>query len=96
MQRRWVVRPGPELEESKASCELPAERLDDHEAAFRLALERDPFRYSEAFGTDSRRVLQTRDDFHGVMVTAYAVLYEDITAELKWIETHPLSEEDAG
>ena len=94
MQRRWEVRSGPELEESKEACELPAERIEEHEAAFRLALERDPFRYSEPFGQDSRRILETRDDFHDVMVTAYAVLYEDITVELKWIEAHPLPDED--
>lgn len=90
MLRRWEVRLGGELEESRAACDAEDERIELALNAFKLGLERDPFRYSEAFADDSRRVMQARDDYAGVMFTAYALLYNGCVAELKWIEAHPL------
>ncbi len=90
MLRRWEVRLGGELAESRTACDAEDERVELALDAFKLGLERDPFRYSDPFATDSRRVMQARDDYAGVMFTAYAVLYDECVAELKWIEAHPL------
>ena len=97
MLRRWVVKHGPEFADSKRACDVLPDRLKLHLDAVELDLERDPLRYSEAFAEDSRRVIETRDDFgEGFILTAYVVLYENFTAELKWIETRPLPEEEGG
>lgn len=97
MLRRWVVKHGPEFAESERACDVPADRLKLHLDAIRLNLERDPLSYSEPFGNESRRVIETRDDFaDGFVLTAYVVLRKDFTAELMWIETRrsPHGEED--
>jgi hypothetical protein len=92
--RRWVVKRGPQFAESKDACFVSAQRLNLHLEAVELDLERDPLRYSAAFGEDSRRVIQSRDYVDdGFVLTVYAVLYDDFVAEIKWIETHPLPED---
>ncbi|HYM54160.1 MAG TPA: hypothetical protein VES97_02275 [Solirubrobacteraceae bacterium] len=86
---------GPEFANSKRACDVPPDRLTLHLNAAELNLERDPLRYSEAFADEARRVIETRDEVgKGFIFTAYVVLYEDFTAELKWIETRPLPEEE--
>jgi hypothetical protein len=90
MLRRWEVRLGGELAESRAACDVDEERIELALDAFKLGLERDPFRYSEAFADESRRVMQVRDDYAGVMFTAYVVLYDGCVSELKWIDANPL------
>jgi hypothetical protein len=95
MLRRWTVRYGPEFAEAKRACEVAPDRLKLHLDAAELGLERDPFRYSEPFAEDSRRIIETRDEVgDGFIFTAYAVLYDDFTVELKWIETRPLPEQE--
>jgi hypothetical protein len=96
VQRRWEVDFGPQFAESKERCGMAHERLALHVNAFKLDLERDPFMYSEPFGDDARRVLQTTDFAEGVVVTAYAILYEDCTARLMWVEAHALPERAQG
>jgi hypothetical protein len=34
--------------------------------------------------------MQVRDDYAGVMFTAYVVLYDGCVSELKWIDANPL------
>jgi hypothetical protein len=92
--RRWVVKHGPEFERSKSACDIPPDRLRLHLDALELDLERDPLRYSEPFADDSRRVIETTDYAgEGFVLTAYVALYEDFTAEIKWIEKTPLPDE---
>jgi hypothetical protein len=90
--RRWEVGYGPQFRESVDQCDVAPDRLELHLRAFRLGLERDPFMYSESFGEDARRVLETTDFAGGFVLTAYAVLYEDCKAKLMWVEAHPLPE----
>jgi hypothetical protein len=93
--RRWVVKYGPEFEDSKRACGVPADRLKLHLDAFRLDLEREPLRYSQPFADEARRVIETTDyTGDGFVLTAYVVLYDDFTAEIKWIEKTPLPDED--
>ncbi len=95
MLRRWVVTYGPEFDSSKRACDVPPDRLRLHLEAFELDLERDPLRYSEPFAGESRRVIETTDyTGDGFVLTAYVVLYGNFTAEIKWIEKTPLSDED--
>jgi hypothetical protein len=88
---RWTVRYGPEFARSKSTCHVSPQRLDLSLKAIELSLERDPFRFSQAFADDAHRVIQTKDDFEdGFILTAFVVLYTKRVAEIKWIETHPL------
>ena|SRR2546422_4153965 len=91
MQRRWTVREGPEFTESVEKCDVPRERLELHIAAFKKNLEWDPFLYSTPFIDDAHVAMQTNDYVgDGFVLTAYVVLYKDLTAEIKWIEATPL------
>jgi hypothetical protein len=91
--RRWVVKYGPEFEDSKHACNIPPERLELHLDAFKL--EREPLRYSKPFADEARRVIETTDfTGDGFVLTAYVVLYENFIAEIKWIEKSPLPDED--
>jgi hypothetical protein len=93
--RRWVVKHGPEFENSRDVCDIPPDRLRLHLDALELDLERDPLRYSEPFAGDSRRVIETTDyTGDGFVLTAYVVLYENFIAEIKWIEKTSLPDED--
>jgi hypothetical protein len=93
--RRWVVKHGPEFDGSKHACDVPPDRLKLHLDAFELDLERDPLRYSQPFAGESRRVIETTDyTGDGFVLTAYVVLYQDFTAEIKWIEKTPLPDRE--
>lgn len=95
MLARWTVRHGPEFARSKSACRVPPQRLDLSLKAIELSLERDPFLFSQAFADDAHRVIQTKDDFEdGFILTAFVVLYTKRVAEIKWIETHPLPDEN--
>jgi len=97
MQRRWQIKEGPEFEQSVGECGISPEILAHHLSAFRVSLEWDPFLYSRPFDvkTDSRRVMQTNSYVgEGFVLTAYVVLYENFTVEIKWIEASPLPSDD--
>lgn len=95
MLRRWTVRYGPEFSESRAACGVESYRLDEHLKAIGLSLERDPLRYSTAFVNEARRTIETIDYTDpGFVLTAFIVLYDPFVAEVKWIETRPLPEEN--
>jgi hypothetical protein len=97
MQRRWTIKEGPEFDRSVVECDLPPEILQLHVSAFKRALEWDPFLYSRPFDVKpaSRRVMQTNSYVgDGFVLTAYVVLYENFTVEIKWIEASPLPKED--
>ena len=60
-----------------------------------MSLEREPLRFSTAFADEAHRVIQTTDYTEdGFVLTAFVVLYERFVAEIKWIEVHPLPEEE--
>jgi hypothetical protein len=94
MQARWQVTYGPEFEESKKACKMSPKRLKLHLTGIELSLERDPFLYSEAYGDELHRVIDTRDYFRdegGVVLSAFVVLNRSVfVAEIKWIDVGPL------
>jgi hypothetical protein len=92
--RRWVVKHGPQFDESKDLCDAAEDRLTLALNAIELNLERDPLYYSETFGDDARRVIETRDYYEGFILTAYVILYVDFSAEIRWIATRPLPDDD--
>jgi hypothetical protein len=95
MQRQWTVTEGQEFAQSVEACEIDQERLALHIDAFKRALSWDPFLYSQPFDGDSRIAMQTNDYVgDGFVLTAYVVLYENFTAEIKWIEASSAPEDE--
>jgi hypothetical protein len=95
VQRQWIVTEGPEFAESLDACGIDRGRLMLHVDAFRKALSWDPFLYSEPFDGDSRVAMQTNDYVgDGFVLTAYVVLYDNFTAEIKWIEAAPAENDE--
>lgn len=95
MLARWTVRYGPEYAESVKALAVSPARTKLHMASIEVAIERDPYAYSEPFAGESHRVFQS-DDFHdGVRLIAFVVLDpRRLAAEIKWVETRPASTED--
>jgi hypothetical protein len=75
---------------------MAPKRLRLHLTAIELNLERDPFMYSEAFGDEFHRTLDTRDYFRhegGRALSAFVVLYPKLReAQIQWIEVGALPE----
>ncbi len=91
MQRPWTIKEGPEYAKSVDECGVPDERLQVHLAAIRCGLRWDPWLHSHPFDGDARRVIRTNDYVgEGFTLSAYYVLYNNFTLEIKWIEASPL------
>jgi hypothetical protein len=90
---RWTVKRGPDFQRSLDDCEMPQARLLYHVHNFTLALERDPLTFGEAYG-DSGCIIEAKDFAEGCLVTVYAVLYEGLVAEMRWVAETPLPADD--
>lgn len=92
MLPRWRVAYGPEFAQSKKAVDASPTRLKLHLDAIELALERDPFQYSQQYGEEHQRVIST-DDFHdGFILTAFVTVRQTggFVATIEWIVMRPL------
>lgn len=94
MLARWTIEYGLEFAESKRNCKMSGSRLALHLAGLVLHLERDPYRYSEPYGDENHRAMDTADYFRdegGAVLSAFVTLRpEEFVAVIQWIAAGPL------
>ncbi len=95
MLARWTVTYGPQFEESKRPWRQRLPRFDMHLASIRLVLERDPFRYSTPFVTETERVVESNEIRDGYVMTAFVKLRpQRLEAEIMWVDLRILPAEE--
>ena len=79
MQRPWTVRNGRDFAQSRRECLASGDRIDMHLVALRIDLRRDPYAYGEAYDSEAKRVIETKDRFGDGFVLS-AIVTVDVAA----------------